>query len=369
MWLVVAWACSAPPDPADPGPPAAPAVTGAQRVPDASLFAEGVVATADLPPGHVLAASDLMLGSVPEFTPDPPTDLAALVGATVREPIFGGEPVRLERLAHPPDGRSGYDALVEGGLRAVALSVPSFATSGVEAGCLVELLATDDPSRRPKVLGGTHHRLLGIDPDRLDAERASVVVAASARAAGFDGSSRPAPSATLVALPLALDAEENEGEVTFEAPERVGPPIAVARRVLLPGIMIRSDDLAEVGSAGLEGLRYAVAWAQVPTQPIYPGELPHPLRLAAAGRGLCTAIPEGMRAVAVPSETPVSPDQVEGLVRVRLGDNVLDDLYVASVDPVGRVVVVFTLPEAARALAVAAASVGARFDVTPSGAQ
>ncbi|MEZ4239442.1 MAG: hypothetical protein R3F59_25450 [Myxococcota bacterium] len=304
MWLVLL-ACSGgseAPEAAAPAPaPAVPAPSvpdpGVAAELDPALFARGLVATVDQPPGHVVAEQDLMLGAVPDFTPDPPTDRVALVGATVKEPVFAGEPVRLERLVHPADGRTGYDALVADGEHAVALTVPSYATTGLEAGCPVEVLAASDATHRPRVLSPAPLRVLGVDP--AGEALAKVVVAAPARARGLDGG-----PVTLVAVPLSVwrTAEENHGEPQFEAPERPGPQIAVARRVLQPGIMIRSEDLTEVGGAGLEGLRYAVAWAQIATQPIYPGELPHPAAARGGGAGLCTAIPDGMRAVAVPAE-------------------------------------------------------------------
>jgi hypothetical protein len=324
------------------------------------LFVPGLVVTADLAPGHVIVAGDLVLASVPDFAPDPPTDADLLLGATVREQMYGGEPVRLERLVprSDPGAPSGWAALTRQGERPLELVIPAFAAIGLEAGCPVEVLRGGEAERYPR--HALHDALRVLGTERIDAERTKVVVSSRS---GVDGPT------TIVALPLdefGTLPPENDGQITFSPPERPGPLIAVARRTLAPGVMIRSEDLGEVGGAGLDGLRYAVAWAQTPSQPIYAGELPHPARLAAAGRGLCTTIPQGMRAVGVPAADHVPPEWVEGHVRVRVKGNEIDHLYVGAVDEQERVVTVFALPEQAWAIAVAASAVGERFVVTES---
>lgn len=339
MWLLLA-ACS--PAPTDSGPTVAPI--------DLRLFLPGVVATADLPAGHVIGPDDLRVGAVPDFTPEPVPDPAPWIGAVVREPILSGEPFRGERTA-PGDG---WTALVETGT-AVALAIPRWAAVGLGPGCVVEVVQADDPGRRPRLAHPDPVRVLGFEPDEGKGGPVTVVVEAG-------GAVAPGPL-TLVVLQRSAEAD-NPVSPVFVPTERPGRKVAVARHPLLPGVFVRSADLAEVGGVGLVGLDLPEVWALTPHQRILPGELVRAERLATDTTGLCVKIPDGLRAVGVPAAPgTVGPDLVDGRVTIRARGHELRDLYVLAVS--GDVVTVAARPDVARAIAVVAATAGEPFTVGP----
>lgn len=327
MWLLFA-ACS--PETVSPALPVAP--------PEVRRVVPGVVASIDLPAGHVIGTGDLQLGEVPDFAPEPATDLSPWLGRTVREPILAGEPFRGERTAPG----TGWDALVETGV-ALTLSVPRAAVVGVGPGCTVEVVRVGDPGQRPRLAVADPVRVLGLVPG--DADPVGLVVESPAPISG---------PVTIVVVQRAA-AEENPSSPVFVAPARPGRPLAVARHALLPGVFVRSADLGEVGGEGLEGLSLTDVWARTPHQRILPGELVRAERLATDTTGLCVKIPDGLRAVSlVAAPGAASPDLVETRVTIRSRGHELRDLHVLAVD--GDVLTVVARPDLARAVAVVAAS-------------
>lgn len=346
--------CASPsPPPETPGEAPAPA-------PAPIATTRALAWTVDLAPGHVVTAADVAIADLPDLAPDPMRAPTSAIGATVREPVYAGEPVRAERLVRR-DGVSGFAALVPDGRALAIVDVPVHALAGIDPGCAIEVIDAVSGRRAPAT---TLSAELGDDGS------ARLVVAAD------PGAALPEPGTSahdrFTAVSLALDPPEdargNDGPITFAVPDRPGPLVAVALRTLAPGVMVRSDDLGEVGGVGVEGaLRLPEAWARYPIHAIYAGELPNPRRFAGDGRGACTAIPAGMRAVALPTAETPSDDWVGGLVRVRAASrgSTMDDLYVGAVYRVMSVALVYADPKRARALAIAGAG-GAPFEVTPS---
>ncbi|MEQ1506900.1 MAG: hypothetical protein ABMB14_32030, partial [Myxococcota bacterium] len=233
------------------------------------------------------------------------------------------------------------------------LPVPPFALSGVEPGCRVEVLAVTDGRSRPRRATPGAVRVVGVDAGVVIVDAPGPILAAD----------DPART-TIVLVPPAVGGAANAGDVGFVPPERPGMPIAVARRTLGAGVMIRDDDLAEVGGIGLVALRIPNAWARVPHQPIYPGEPPRPERIVTPSSGTCYKIPNGLRGVAVPAEPgTVSADWAESYVRLQVRGNALGHLYVVAVDLDASVVTLATLPDTASAIASAAAAVSTPFAV------
>lgn len=338
MWLVLV-ACSAPPVVSAPVDPPL----------DVRLFVPGVVAVRDLPAGTVIVAEDLTVGGVPEFTPSPVLDPGPVVGSTVREPILAGEPFRVERTV-PGEG---YPALVEAGV-ASALSVPLAAAIGLGPGCVVEVVAVDDPSRRPRLVVPGGVRVLGLEPG---GDGMVTVMVESPSGIG-------AEPVTVVVLPLRAE-EENPTEPVFEAPLRPGRLVAVARHPLLAGVFVRSEDLGEVGGVGLRGLDLPEVWARTPHQRILAGEVVRAERIATDTTGLCVKVPDGMRAVGVRAEPgTVGPDLVDVQVSIRVNGHEIRGLYVLAVDAAADVVTVAAGPDIARAIAVVGATSGVPFGVT-----
>lgn len=80
------------------------------------------VAKADIPPGHAIAAEDLVLAPIAAAAPPPNAfaDTAPIVGRVTRAPMLAGEPV-LESLLAPAGVPDGLQALVPEGMRAITL--------------------------------------------------------------------------------------------------------------------------------------------------------------------------------------------------------------------------------------------------------
>lgn len=242
------------------------------------------------PPGTVLTEAD-----VARVPLDPRAAEGALstdvIGRTVHEVMFPGEPVREARLL-PLDPRrfgSGLQALVPIGERLDLLRVPAASTLGIEPGSWVQLLfLAGEGVRAPDSM----HQVHFVDH------------------AGVIGILRPPMAIALTvdeqAIPV-LRAPGDATEVHEHGPKvgeaRAGTGSVVAIRALAPGVSITEADVAALPIAidGAPPLDQILG--KRPRAPILPGEVVRTLRLADAtkGIGMDALIPRQMVMLGVPA--------------------------------------------------------------------
>ena len=101
------------------------------------------VARHDLDPGHVIAADDVILRTLPALAIAPGTLAGDAAGRTVTARIVAGEMVNQARVA--PGGVSGLTALVPPGRRGVSVPRPADGSGlAVQAGDVVDVLSGED---------------------------------------------------------------------------------------------------------------------------------------------------------------------------------------------------------------------------------
>jgi Flp pilus assembly protein CpaB len=98
-----------------------------------------VVATRDLPVGHVLGAGDTARKEVPAALAPPGALAAVPAGRAVRMPVFDGEVLVQRRLA--PPGVGGVAARLPAGMRAVAIPTEPGTAPRLQVGQRVDVVA------------------------------------------------------------------------------------------------------------------------------------------------------------------------------------------------------------------------------------
>lgn len=113
-----------------------------------------VTAARDLPSGHVLAESDLVVEHVDPTLSISTVDLDEAVGRTVVAAISAGEPVTPGRVVDPRD--------LDDGLSLAAIAVDPSVARVTRAGDVVDVLALSDDSSQPETVA-KQVRILVID--------------------------------------------------------------------------------------------------------------------------------------------------------------------------------------------------------------